>query len=637
MLCCLNPNCPNPENPDGNNLCHSCGTPLIPLLRSRYRVTKRLSDEGGFGITYLAEDIDKLNEYCVVKQLAPKVQEPWAVNKAIQLFKEEAKRLQQLGEHSQIPTLLAYFEQDHYMYLVQQFIEGQNLSKELQQRGTYSESEIHKLLLDLLPVLQFIHKRGVIHRDIKPQNIMRCQSDGKLVLIDFGASKQLTATVHTKIGTNIGSHGYCPLEQMQDGEAYPASDLFSLGATCFHLLTGVRPFQLWTEHGYSWVTSWRQYLKSPIRSDLGEILDKLLKKNFNERYQSADQVMQDLTSGQLSAQPPLQKQNTKLRNGLLGGAVILLLGLGGIWYWQFRPPVTNDYSSQLKTLDGHSNLVTSVAISPDGTILASASVDGMLKLWNLVTSREIRTLDANSGSLYAVTITSDGKTLASGNGQKTIQLWNLATGQQIRTLKGHTSSIKSVAITPNGQILVSGSFDGSIKLWNMTTGKAIRTLQGHSQEVKSVAISSNGQTLASGSADDSIKLWNLITGQEVRTLLGHFSSVNSVAISPDGVTLASGSVDKSIKLWNLATGKEIRTLRGHSYAVNTICFSTDGKILASGGADNTIKLWELSTGKEIRILQGHTKEVTSVAINPNGKTLASGSVDGTIRIWRLSP
>jgi serine/threonine protein kinase len=154
-----------------------------------------LSAEGGFGRTYLAEDSQKLNEICVIKQLAPKQSGTYALKKATELFIEEAKRLQDLGEHPQIPTLFAYFEDNGFLYLVQQFIKGDNLLDELAQKGKYKETQIRELLLDLLPSLKFIHERNIIHRDIKPQNIMRRASDGKLVLIDFGASKQLQQIV----------------------------------------------------------------------------------------------------------------------------------------------------------------------------------------------------------------------------------------------------------------------------------------------------------------------------------------------------------------------------------------------------------------------------------------------------------
>ncbi|MBD2276951.1 bifunctional serine/threonine-protein kinase/formylglycine-generating enzyme family protein [Aphanizomenon flos-aquae] len=314
MICCLNPDCSQPVNPDDHKFCQSCRTPLIPLLINRFRVLRVLSAEGGFGRTYLAEDSQKLNETCVIKQLAPKQSGTYALKKATELFIEEAKRLQDLGEHPQIPTLFAYFEDNGFLYLVQQFIKGENLLDELAQKGKYKETQIRELLLDLLPSLKFIHERQVIHRDIKPQNIMRRSSDGKLVLIDFGASKQLTTTVHTQIGTRIGTHGYSPLEQIQLGEAYPASDLFALGATCFHLLTGVHPFNLWTRNGFSWVNNWRQHLPSPVSQELREVLDKLLKIEILERYQSADEVIKDLKITPTGYVPPIANKNPSSGN-----------------------------------------------------------------------------------------------------------------------------------------------------------------------------------------------------------------------------------------------------------------------------------------------------------------------------------
>lgn len=293
MIYCLNPNCPNPQNPDEQKFCLSCGTGLTPLLRGRYRVVSALGG-GEFGRTYLAEDIDKLNENCVVKQLAPRVQEAWVLQKATQLFEQEAKRLQQLGKHPQIPTLYAYFGENNYLYLVQEFIEGNNLLQELEREGVFDEVKIRELLHDLLPVLSSVHSQQVIHRDIKPANIIRRQSDRKLVLIDFGAAKQITATIMAGTGTIIGSLGYAPFEQMHEGEAYPSSDLHGLGATCFNLMTQISPQSLWQVQGYDWVQHWQQHLKYPISNELEQILNKLLSENPYHRYQSADEVLKDL-------------------------------------------------------------------------------------------------------------------------------------------------------------------------------------------------------------------------------------------------------------------------------------------------------------------------------------------------------
>ncbi|MEJ6482741.1 serine/threonine-protein kinase [Nostoc punctiforme UO1] len=299
MICCLNPNCENPQNPDGTNYCLSCGTQLRSLLRNRYRIIAPLG-RGGFARTYVAEDIDKLNERCVVKQLVLSQfygsQGTHAHQKATQLFEREAKRLQELGEHLQIPNLYGYFKEGEYLYLVQQFIEGQNLLQELKQYGFFDEGKIRSFLNDLLSVLVAIHQQQIIHRDIKPENIIRRKSDNKLVLIDFGVSKQKAETTTTAIGTIIGSLGYAPIEQMQFGKVFPSSDMYSLGITCFHLLTNISPSNFWLKQGYGWTSSWRKHLTQPISQELELILDKLLQENHEQRYQSAQAVLQDLNN-----------------------------------------------------------------------------------------------------------------------------------------------------------------------------------------------------------------------------------------------------------------------------------------------------------------------------------------------------
>ncbi|MBC6479038.1 MAG: right-handed parallel beta-helix repeat-containing protein [Hormoscilla sp. GUM202] len=303
MSCCLNPNCPKPHNPDRNNFCQACGTRL-QSLRGRYRAKRLLSDEGGFGRTYLAEDTDKLHEHCVIKQLAPKVQDPKSLQIAKRHFEQEAKRLQYLGQHPQIPTLNAFFEDKGQLYLVQEFIVGETLDK-LPESVAWNESQIVELLLDILPVLELIHDCAVIHRDLKPSNIIRRSTPqftsgsiaargGQFVLIDFGASKELAATV-AKRDTIIGTLGYSPIEQMQWGEAYPASDMFSLGVTCFGLLTQVNPHALLLNHGYEWVQNWRQHLRKPLGKELDRVLAKMLQKDRHRRYQSAAEAYHALS------------------------------------------------------------------------------------------------------------------------------------------------------------------------------------------------------------------------------------------------------------------------------------------------------------------------------------------------------
>ncbi|MEA5619661.1 serine/threonine-protein kinase [Cronbergia sp. UHCC 0137] len=692
MICCLNPDCQNPQNPDGKQFCLSCNTPLVSLLRNRFRVIRVLSDEGGFGRTYLSEDTDKLNELCVLKQLAPKFQGTWSQKKAMELFAQEAKRLQQLGEHPQIPTLIAYFEQDDCLYLVQQFINGQNLLEELYIRKTYKDWDIQSLLLDLLPILKFIHDWGVIHRDIKPENIIRRKNDGRLVLIDFGSSKQLTAKVHKKNGTSIGSHGYSSIEQIRDGKAFPSSDLFSLGATCFHLLTGISPFQLWMEHGYAWVNDWQRYLRCPLSTELTQVLDKLLQKDIKNRYQSVDEVIRDLAKKKplalstKSNSPIKTKQLDNypqkyilLRNLVLLIGTVVFLGLGESSYRLFNHLQT-DFSSRLnlpqnhndvlvansprqflgkisliKTLSAKDDSVSAVAINADTQIIASSGdcVVGSrlkcndlaggdakkkyhrIKLWNFTTGQELAVLQGHSQRVNVVAISPNGKTLVSGSDDKTIKVWNLTTKKLVYTLTGHSDSIHALAFSTDGKTLVSGSDDHNIKVWNLVTGQLLHNLRGHSYWVRSVAISPNGLIVASGSFDKTIKLWNVAQEKSIHTLTPNSQTVTSVAFSPDGQILASSSRDRTIKLWNMGTGAEIRTLPSRDNTV-AIAWSKDGKILASGNRDRTIKLWNVATGEELITLTGHTHPVTSLAFSADGKTLISSGEDNTIKIWQIS-
>ncbi len=665
-ICCLNPDCENPVNPDGNRFCQSCRTPLVSLLRNRFRVMRVLSDEGGFGKTYLAEDVDKLDEACVIKQLAPKAESNWALKKAVELFHKEAQRLQELGEHSQIPTLIAYFEEDSYLYLVQQYIDGQNLLRELnarrqkkssrQSNSLYSETEIRQILLDLLPVLRFIHTRGVIHRDIKPQNIIRRQSSKQLTLIDFGSSKQLTAKFQVKMGTSIGSHGYSPIEQIRDGAAYPASDLFSLGATAFHLLTGISPFKLWTEHGYAWVSHWQSYVKVPLSEGFVLVLDKLLKKDIHQRYQSADEVIKDL-----NPVLPFSVKNShlsyfsgyKLQIMVVAVAGLLLLILGEFWYKQFNLDAVNNSSlSQAKqasddeigrttmmpnfslavTIRGYASSVLSTAISPDGNTVASTN-DRTIQLWSLQTGQAVATLSGHDKQVNAIAISPDGKILVSGSDDNTIKLWNLVNGQEIGTLLGNKAAIHTVAISADGKYIASGSDDKIIKIWNLATREEIYTLTGQ-ETIRSVAFSPDGKYLASASDDKAIKLWNLQTGREIGVFQGHRDKVTAIAFSADGKYFASGSSDKTIKLWNLETGKFIRNLEAHTGEVTAISFSPDGMTLASSSSDRTIKIWNYLTAKNIRTLTKHGDRVESFAFSKDGKIIVSGGADRTLRIWR---
>lgn len=359
---CLNPNCQQPENQADALTCQNCGSKL--LLQERYRTIKPIG-QGGFGKTFLAVDEIPLtplekggkgSSLCVIKQFLPQYQGINHTEKATELFLQEAKRLETLGKHPQIPQLLAYFEQEQRHYLIQEYIDGNNLAQELAEVGAFNETQIRQLLDELLPILQYISDRQVIHRDIKPENIIR-RSDRSLVLVDFGAAKYATETTLNRTGTIIGSAAYAAPEQVR-GKATFASDIYSLGVTCIHLLTQITPFDLYDSSEDKW--AWRHYLwQKPISNKLSYVLDKMLQSGTKQRYQSAAEVIFDLQT----TVPPKTASNYK-KPALIVSAMALLGLTSGLFVKpQPQPTVTQQTQPQPRAIPTQPGLNV---LTPDG-------------------------------------------------------------------------------------------------------------------------------------------------------------------------------------------------------------------------------------------------------------------------------
>lgn len=661
MSYCLNPRCQNPKNLPKTSICTSCGSKL--LLKERYRAIKPIA-RGGFGRTFFAIDEDRLNAPCAIKQLLPTLQgssesRQGLFEKAVALFNQEAVRLYELGEHPQIPTLLASFEQDKRLYLVQEYIDGKTLWHELKEGGPFRDQKICELLAGVLPVLQFVHSKNVIHRDITPGNLLRRKRDGQIILIDFGVAKQLTDASAAKTGTKVGTTCYAPIEQLRSGKAYPASDLYGLGVTCIHLLTGAKPDGLFDPIKGC---IWREYLANrgrTIAPRLADILDKMIKDNLSDRYQSAQEVLtdlaallpqgdrQELRNAATRIQTPQFIKPPSTHNLLPPAQNVTPVAVFS------KPPMSNRASTHrgprcVRTLTGHTSWVTCLAIAPNSHILASGSLDDRILIWNLLTGETLRGFSGHTKSINGLAISPDSNLLASCSDDDTIKLWHLNTGREIATLTEHLRDVNSLAFNATGTILASGSEDRTVRLWQIGTGlkgnisvSPLCTLAGRSGMIKAIAIAPNGQHLASGGLDNAIQIWDLKHHKVLYTLLGHLQSVNCLAISPDGTLLVSGSKDKTIKLWNFSTGKLITSLPGHRDMVNSVAFSPDGKHIISGSTDQTLNLWQIRQEKgqvstnHVTTLNGHTGAVNAVIFAPDGKLVISGSWDETIKIWQV--
>lgn len=625
MTLCLAPTCCQPRNPVNHLYCQTCGAKL--LLRDRYRPLTVLG-QGGFGRTFLASDLTSPEHpYCVVKQFFMAGTMAPHVEKALEMFRQEATRLKELGEHLQIPDLRDSFELNGHPYLVQSFVEGKTLAQELSEQGNFSEEKVIKLLLELLPVLQFIHDRQVIHRDIKPDNIIRPPQQ-PLNLVDFGAAKFVTMATHQHTGTVIGSAGYAAPEQAV-GKAIFASDLYSLGATCAHLLTGVAPLDLYSfSEGR---LAWRDFLPHSVSQGFADLIDRLLAPAVKERYGAAAIVLRDV-------QPLASSRPSYRPAGMVSGSVLPASVKQPAAAPAVTAPPRNLLQSEWKcvnTLCGHDRAILSIALHPDSRTVVSSSTDKTLKIWRLRDGERLDSWEVGA-PVMAIAFSRRGQFLAASlSNTNTVNVWMYRTGVLLYAVE-HAAPITSLCFDPHWQetLLASGGDDGTVTLCPLQ--ETTVTLQHliHTRSVTGVTISPNGKWLASSGSDDTVKLWHLATGALVHTLEGHTRDVNAIAFTPDGHTLLSGGSDHKIKLWDVEKGSLRRTLSGHDDWVLSLAVHPSGQLFASSGKEGIIHLWDLASGKLIQMLSGHAKDVNSIAFTADGLHLVSGSSDRTIKIWQ---
>ena len=674
MIYCLNPDCKQPINIDQAINCDSCGRKLTPLLRGRYRTVRALG-QGGFGKTFLAVDEDRLKARCVIKQFSPQLKSLKALEKAVQLFEQEAMRLNELGEHPHIPSLLAYFEHDQRLYLVQQFIEGETLGQELARRGCFSEQKIREVLAGLLPILKFVHDRNVIHRDITPANIIRRKLDNRLVLIDFGVAKVLQegGSEIAAPGTRIGTEGYAPMEQLRSGRAFPASDLYSLGATCLYLMTQTKPEELYDPVHGNWL--WRSKLAEKgvvLTEGLGKILDRMLKDLVSERYQSVAEIMHDLrlvlsqplvkghaqahpkaelaqTTRPPQSQPPQSQALPQPTSNPVSQPPI-----DGVPPWQIletlRSGTFSDFpNSAIPTHIREDFLKPSIRITsapsialPDSRPAAHSSPkptnppppprlsrpftsDVLTHIPDPIPSSTPNTPSSAMPS-SAMPISAMPNSLPPVSGES-------RPFTCITTLRGHTSWVLCLAASSDGQTLVSGGLDDRIMVWDLVSGACDKILVGHTKSVNGLAVSPDGKTLVSCSDDISLKFWDLPRGVLLRSKSEHTRDINAIAISPDGQFLISGAEDRTVCAWRLNSGELLRSYPEVAGMVRSVAISANGQWIASGGLDNLVRVWNFNTTQLVHRFTGHQKSVLSVAITDSGRLVISGSKDRTIRIW----
>ncbi|MGD1862485.1 MAG: protein kinase [Leptolyngbyaceae cyanobacterium] len=599
---CINPQCPEPQNVDDRDRCQACSSRL--LLGQRFRPVEELG-RGGFGRTFLAwDEAERPPQKCVIKQI---VRSRGGREQDV----AEAKRLADLGQHPQIPTLIAILESTRDLCLVQSYVAGQNLEQLLQSDGRFNEAQGRSLLLALLPVLQFIHGRGIIHRDIKPENIVSPGADQLPVLVDFGAARTApTATELEHTGTVIGSAGYAAPEQAL-GKAVPASDLYGLGITCLHLLTGQHPFDLYSVAVDQWV--WRDFVTEPLSQSFGNILNRLVARSLRSRYASADAVLTDLAPA-----------------GILAARVSKAPLVPTRMTWR----CTQVWQTPGKTPNA-------IALSPNGRAIATANRDRSAQLWERQTGTVIHTFAQRLGwgqghadAVTAVAFHPDGQHLFTAGQDGTIQHWDLTTYQRLAIWRQPDWQITAIALTADGKTLITAGIGGRISVWDLGAGKRQFDLVRHAGTVHDLALSADGSRLASVGEDSTLRLWALPSGQLLHTWTGAVA-LQSVAISATAPAIITGDRSGKFVAWSLTDFAEKTELTQTQDAASAIALSSNEQWLALGSRDRTLQIWQWR-GSDRRCIANlqHDWGITDLVFTADGNTLVSAAGDETIRFWQ---
>jgi tRNA A-37 threonylcarbamoyl transferase component Bud32 len=614
-------------------------------ISERYRCEAWLG-QGGFGRTYLAVDEQaEPPRRCVVKQTAiarsPRLP-AMATTELHRRFQREAQQLALLGQHPQIPQLLEAVDNDQGQFLVQEYVPGPNL-EQLAQGQPLEEAQVRRILADLLPVLQFIHGQRVIHRDIKPANIIAPPAPQPLVLVDFGASKYIyDAALLEQTGTVIGSAGYVAPEQAL-GKAVYASDIFSLGLTCLHLLTGLHPFDLYSVSEDAW--AWQPFVAEPVSPALAQVLDRMVNRRLKERYSTAQEVMADLRWGGLSlggegqrAGPWSGQYRDSLDRRTEGGAPwpgapnLSLAALGGV---DSHPQWESRF-----VLNVPGVIAQGLAVSPQGRAIATAGSDGSVRLWDCTNGESLHRFSkglfslGHRGPVNAVAFTPGGEALISGGEDGQVIRWDLTDYSQRERLPVVSWQVSTLVLAPDGDTVAVGTGDGQIHLCSLAQRYRPKTLVHHQDQVLALAVEGPGQLLVSGGRDRTLRLWSLPSGRLTQTLTAPAAAITALACHPQDGRIVSGDQEGRVQVWSPANQEVGHQVHQFSQSITALAISPDGHWLAIGVEDGRLALVNLQWSGQTHTV-GHAWAVRALAFTPDSRMVVSSGADETLRFWCL--
>jgi WD40 repeat protein len=625
---------------------------------------------GGMGVVLKAFDRE-LKRCVAIKVLAPHLAHS-------SLAKKRFAREAQAAAAVVHPNVLAIHQVQaggRLPFLVMPLVAGESLAERLANQGILELKEILRIGMQAAAGLAAAHDQGLVHRDVKPANILLEIGIDRAVLTDFGLARAADDVSMTRWGIIAGTPQYMSPEQAKGEPLDGRSDLFSLGCVLYEMATGVSPFR--TDSVMA--TMRRLVDESPqalasLNPELPPwfiaIVNRLLEKQPARRFGSAKEVSELLASCLAYIQQPAAALPPDMASALPlpfipahekankpGGAsgtrfsrtswLMVLVGalalVSGVSFWLAGT------GGSTATLTGAgadppdeeiSEGVWTLAFSPDGKRLATAggSKDqpGQFLIWDVAAGKKLIARWTKQG-VRAVAYSPDGQVLATGHWGGAIKLRDPLRGIEQTALTGHTGGVNCLAFSTDGALLASAGLDGKVRIWDVKAHQEAQKALQLKGIFFSVAFFHHSHALVTAGNDGLARIWDLDTGQVRLILRGHTAKqVEALAVSHDDKVVATGGWDGTIKLWDPETGKATATLQDGESWVLALAFSPDAKLLASAGQDGMVRIWDVASRALVNSARQHGWFARAVAFSPDGKVVASGGEDRTARLWDIT-